>query len=126
MQTLTLTVLDKEYAIHRLDPDADIPAVVFSSNFYSISTTDEEMSIVCEADIHIGPAKTDSGWSCIKVIGPLDFSLTGILAGISTTLADVNISLFVISTYDTDYFLVKSRDLSRTLDALRGAGYLIK
>ncbi len=126
MRKLALTVLDKEYAIHRLDPDADIPTTVFGSHFYSISRTDEELSIVCEQDIEIDSAKTSADWSCIKVIGPLDFSLTGILAGISSTLADAKISLFAISTYDTDYFLVKSRELPNTLYTLKNAGYVIE
>lgn len=126
MPNLALTVLDKEYTIHRLDPDANIPATVFGSQFYSISRTDEELSIVCEADIQIDSAKTSADWSCIKVIGPLDFSLTGILAGISSTLADVKISLFTISTYDTDYFLVKSRELPNALYTLKNAGCVIE
>ncbi len=126
MPKLALTVLDKKYAIHRLDPDANIPGTIFGSQFYSISRTDEELSIVCEADIHIDSVKTSASWSCIKVIGPLDFSLTGILAGISATLADAKISLFAISTFDTDYFLVKSRELSKALHAIKDAGYVIK
>ena len=126
MRKLALTVLDKEYTIHRLDPDADIPATVLGSQFYSISRTDEELSIVCEPDIEIDSAKSSADWSCIKVIGPLDFSLTGILAGISATLADAKISLFAISTFDTDYFLVKSRELPNVLYTLKNAGYVIE
>ena len=126
MPKLALTVLDKEHAIHHLDADANIPVTVFGTQFYSISRTDEELSIVCEADIQIDSAKTSAGWSCIKVIGPLDFSLTGILASISSTLADAKISLFAISTFDTDYFLVKSRELPKALHVLKSAGYVIK
>lgn len=126
MSALALTVLDKEYAIHRLHPDADIPETLFNSQFYTITKTQDELSIVCEADIHIDSAKTNVGWACFKMIGPLDFSLTGILAGISSALADASISLFAISTFDTDYFLVKRIQLPEAILALKKAGYVIK
>ena len=81
---LTLTVLDKEYSVHRLKSEAEIPRNILGTSFYSISKTGEELSIVCESDITINSNKVDAGWSCLKALGPLDISLTGVLAGIST------------------------------------------
>jgi len=66
---------------------------------------------------------TEPGWSVLKVIGPLDFSLTGILAGISRVLSDVDISLYALSTWDTDYILIRSSDKDRAIKALTGAGH---
>jgi len=120
---LTLTVLDKEYSVHRLKPEAEIPRNILGTSFYSISKTGEELSIVCESDITINSNKVDTGWSCLKVLGPLDISLTGVLAGISTVLAEASISIFAISTYDTDYILIKTKNLTKGIKALETTGY---
>ena len=101
---LKLSILDGEYAIHRFPPEGDIPAL--NGSFLSITRTEDELSIVCDADIPLKSEKSESGWTCIKVLGPLDFGLTGILAKIASVLAEVEISIFAISTYDTDYILV--------------------
>ena len=69
--------------------------------------------------------KTEPGWSCIRVRGSLDFELTGIIANLSGTLADVGISIFAISTFETDYVLVKSADMDKARDALVDNGYVI-
>jgi len=78
---------------------------------YSISKSEEELSIVCSSSIQLNSEKCELGWFCIKIIGSLDFSLTGILAEISAVLAEAEISIFAISTFDTDYILVKSEKL---------------
>jgi hypothetical protein len=123
---LTLTVLDKEYSIHRLNPEALIPEDVFGSGFYFIGKTDEELSIVCECDIFIDSEEVDTGWSCLKVSGPLDLGLTGVLAGISAVLAKAGISIFALSTYKTDFILTKTNGLSNGITALEAAGYSVK
>ena len=122
---LTLTVLDKEYSIHRLKPEDEIPRNILGTSFYSISKTGEELSIICESDITINSNKVDAGWSCLKLLSPLDLDLTGILANISTVLAEASISIFVISTYDTDYILVKTKNLTKGIRALETAGYVV-
>ena len=121
---LTLAVLDGEYAVHRLSPEQDIPLNVLKGNFFSITKTDKELSIVCSTHLSVSSEKTETGWACIKVLGPLDFSLTGILAKISSVLAEVRISIFAISTYDTDYILVKKEKLAMAQDRLSKAGYI--
>lgn len=122
MTNLKLTVLDGKYTIHRFSPESDIPAL--TGNFLSITRTDDELSIVCDADIPLKSEKSERGWACIKVLGPLDFGLTGILARIASVLAEAEISIFAISTYDTDYILVKKEKLAKAKEALLEAGYV--
>ena len=123
---LRLAVLDGEYAVHRLQPEQDIPSSILKGNFFSITRTDEELSIVCDAHLPIVSEKSESGWSCIKVLGPLDFVLTGILAKITRVLAEVEISIFALSTYDTDYILVKKDKLPTAKKVLEIAGYVFE
>ena len=94
------------------------------TGLYFIGCTDGELSLVCETDK--APANTlarEDGWRALRVVGTLDFSLTGILSGIATVLADAKIGIFAVSTYDTDYILVKQEDLDRAVGALKRAGY---
>ena len=120
---LFLSVLSETYRIHKLSPNASIPEEILKSNNYSVSKTENELSVVCSEVIEVQSLQNSKGWKCIKVKGPLDFNLTRILAGISDILAQANISIFAISTYDTDYFLVRSQNLSSARTELRLAGY---
>ena len=104
---LTLSILEGIFGIYRLKTGSEIPAWVYESSFFSITRTPEELSVVCQESsipAHI-PAGTQAerSWNCLKVEGPLDFGLTGILAGISRALDDNGVSIFAVSTYDTDY-----------------------
>ena len=123
---LTLDVLAGDFSIHRLAPGSDIPPQVTASGFYSVSRTADELSIVCRAEIEVAAEKSEPGWTCLKVLGPLDFALTGILSGIAATLAKAGISLFAISTFDTDYILVRVESLERAVQALVEAGYQVQ
>jgi len=123
MQTICLCFLKKELTIHRLSADADIPEAVLGCDFYSISRNPDELTIVASQDVTIESAKQETGWVCIKVQGPLDFGLTGILSGISGVLAGAGVSIFAISTFDTDYILVKKEQARLSGDALAAAGY---
>ena len=120
---LVLSVISENFTIHKLSPDASTPEEILKSNYYSISKTENELSLVCSEVIKVQSLQSSKGWKCIKVKGPLDFNLTGILADISDILAQTNISIFVISTFDTDYILVRNRDLSSATTKLRLAGY---
>ena len=119
---LKLTVMPGKFAIHRFAPDAALPEEVLSSNFLSVTRTDEELSIVCGEGLLLESPRCEVGWSCIKVIGPMNFSLTGILARLAHLLADADISLFALSTFDTDYLLVKTDQLKPAVDALAAGG----
>ena len=120
---LVLSVLSDTFIIHKLSPDVSIPEEILKSDYYSVSKTENELSVVCSELIEVQTLQSSKGWKCIKVKGPLDFNLTGILAGISDILAQANISIFAISTFDTDYILVRSQDLSSAINKLRKAGY---
>ena len=121
---IKLAILDGEFTVHRLPLEADIPSI--KDNFFSITHTAEELSIVCDSNTPIQSKKSEGNWVCIKVLGPLDFALTGILAKISTVLAEAKISIFAISTYDTDYILVKSNTIEPAKNALKKAGYIFE
>ena len=123
---LVLCVLSETFTIHKLSPDLSIPEEILKSNYYSVTKTDNELSVVCSELIEVKSLQSSKGWKCIKVKGPLDFNLTGILAGISDILAQANISIFAISTFDTDYILVRSKDLSSARNKLRKAGYKLE
>jgi hypothetical protein len=71
-------------------------------------------------------SRAETGWRCLKVQGPLDFNLTGILSSIAAPLAEVEVSIFAISTYNTDYILVKENDLEKAKQALRASGHTLK
>ena len=120
---LVLSVLSETFTIHKLSPDLSIPEEILKSNYYTVTKTENELSVVCLELIEVQSLQRSKGWRCIKVKGPLDFNLTGILAGISDILTRVNISIFAISTFDTDYILVRSQNLSSARNKLSKAGY---
>jgi hypothetical protein len=123
---LTLSVLPDAFAICRLDPEAAIPGWATADRFFSITRTHDELSIVClQRDVPAG-IRCEPGWRCLKVEGPLALSLIGIMASLSSTLAQAGISLFALSTYDTDYLLVKEDKLERAIRALAEAGHRIE
>ncbi|MDT8421170.1 MAG: ACT domain-containing protein [Desulfuromonadales bacterium] len=126
MSGLQLTLLEGLFAVHRLGPDSDIPPQLLREGFFAVTRSAEELSIVCSENFELASERVEREWCCLKVEGPLEFSLTGIIAGISTVLARAGISLFVVSTFDTDYLLVRSQALSAATEALLNAGYLIR
>ena len=120
---LTMRLLKDIYGVCRLDKNELIPEWAQKSDFFSITKTNEELSIVCsQEDIPID-IQCEKNWRVLKIEGPLDFSLIGILSSISTVLANNKISIFAISTYDTDYILVKSSDLDNAIESLLKEGY---
>jgi hypothetical protein len=120
---LTLRVLAGELAICRLPPDAPVPTLAARAPVLSITRTADELSIVCPvADAPPG-AEVEAGWRALRVAGPLDFALTGILAAIAAPLAQARISIFAVSTFDTDYVLVREAALDAAIEALRQAGH---
>lgn len=120
-----LKLLDGEFTVHRLDPAIPIPAIVTGESFCWVARTDEELSVVCRSALEVDSTTKAPGWICLKVQGPLDFALTGVLAGIATVLADTGVSIVALSTFETDYILVKKDALHEAVSALREAGYTI-
>jgi hypothetical protein len=121
---LVLSVLEETFSIHRLAPDASLPEAVSECDFYSLSKTTDELSLVCPEHIAVKSEKSNPDWKCLKVAGPLDFELTGILAGITEVLAKEKLSVFAISTFDTDYILIKKQGLTAAISALQRVGYI--
>jgi hypothetical protein len=119
----TLSVLDSTFTIHSLSEEQAIPAAVLSSDFYFIGKTHDELSLVVKEDIVIDAIESDYDWRVLEVLGPLNLSMVGIMAQISAVLAAAKISIFVVSTFETDYFLVKSETLSKAVAALKKARY---
>jgi hypothetical protein len=122
---LSLKILPDRMAVCRFDPAAALPDWVDRSAFFSITRSDEELTVVCaEAPVPSGTL-SNGGWRCFKVQGPLDFSETGIIVSLTKPLAESGVSVFVISTFNTDYLMVKDNDLAQAIDALTVAGHEI-
>jgi uncharacterized protein len=122
---LTLCVLPGTYAVCRLDSSASMPEWATSGDFFSVTRTADELSMVCDQSLVPEDLKCEGGWRCLKVQGPLDFGLTGVLDSLSLPLAEDAISIFVISTYDTDYLMVKAADLEQAIAVLEQAGNIV-
>jgi hypothetical protein len=118
-----LSTLDELYAVVRLDPDTSVPEWVYSGHFWSVTRTDDELSVVCRQDDVPPGASAERGWVAFSLGGPFDFTLTGIVASLCTPLAEARVPIFVLSTFETDYLLVPEPDLSRSIEALRDAGH---
>lgn len=119
----SIHVLPHEFTIHRCSPDGPVPVEVYGSDFYWIGKTDEELSIVCEASLKVRSVKHSDGWSCLRLKGPLDLGSIGVLAAITDALASARIGVFALSTFDTDYILVKTADLPNATRALMKSGH---
>ncbi len=94
--------------------------------FVSVTRTADELSVICAESAIPQGIQGETGWRIFKIDGPLDFALTGILASVAQPLAEVGVSIFAISTYDTDYVMVKEQDLEKAVHALEGAGHQVK
>jgi hypothetical protein len=125
MPKQTLAVLPESFTIHSLDPEAGIPNAVIKAPIYFIGKTEDELSVVLPSHISVDAIESDSHWHALELIGPLHLSMVGIMAHIGKVLADVKISIFVVSTFDTDFFLIKSNKLQDALNALTKAGYTV-
>lgn len=123
---LELEVLAAPMTIARLAPGDDVPEWIEPESWHSVTRTGEELSVVCESRLVPPGVRRTKAWRALKVAGPLDFSLTGILVRIAGPLADAGISIFSVSTYDTDYVLVPEEDLGRAVEGLRAAGLVVR
>ncbi len=122
---MNLVLLSQPLAVCRLSPQQDIPAWVLQQrSLLSITYTHDELSIVCPASSVPAETQSEKYWQAIKVQGPLDFSLTGILSTLAAPLAMEHIPIFVISTFDTDYILVKEQDVEHARTVLEEHGHI--
>ena len=121
-----LILLDGLYAICRLDPSAGLPVWAGAGRFQCSTRTPDELSIVCEASLVPPGVRHEGGWSLLKVEGSFDFSAVGVVASLAGPLARNGISIFVISTFDTDYLLIKRDRLDASARALAAAGHTVR
>jgi hypothetical protein len=120
MTGLTLSLLPETLAVARLPAGAAPPGWIdWTDPFVTVSRTRDELSVVCPEARLPADVQAERGWRGFKVEGPLDFALTGILARLAAPLAEAGISIFAISTYDTDYLLVRSGDLDAATAVLQ-------
>ena len=125
MPKQTLSVLPNKFTIHSLSVDAEIPSKVFKSSLYFIGKTHDELSIVVPESVNIKSDESDVDWRVLEVLGPLQLSMVGIMAQIGNVLASATVSIFVVSTFETDFFLVKQKDLEIATNALEKDGYKV-
>ena len=123
---LSLRLLEGRFSVCCLPDGEAVPSWVMSTaGFSSVTRTAEELSIVCPQDAVPEGIRCETGFRALQVAGPLDFGLTGILASLATPLAEAGISIFALSTYDTDYVFVREASLPSAIQALTAAGHQI-
>lgn len=108
-----------DLAICRLPPGAELPAWIDEGDLLSVTRTKDELSIVCSAFCVPEDVTAERHWRMVKVKGPLDLSLTGVIATLTTPLSEKGISVFVISTFETDYLLLRSEQFDDAIELLR-------
>ena len=123
---MELAVQDGLLAICRLPAGAPVPPWAGrAQRFLTVSRTRDELSLTLDAEVVPADVACARGWRALRVEGPLDLDLVGVLAAIAGPLAEAGVSLFAISTYDTDYVLVKTASLARAVAALERAGHRV-
>ena len=125
MLPLTLVRMTGTFAVCKLPPDAPLPDWAASGSLFSITRTTDELSVVCHQDAVPEGVRCERGWRCLRVAGTLDFSLVGVLASLVGPLAGAALSVFVLSTFDTDYLLVKEQVLGLAVEVLLRHGHSI-
>ncbi len=123
---LHIAVLEPEIAVCSLPPDVAPPRPVPGTVIYSVTVTPEEISVVCEAAHAPAGARVERGWRALRIQGPLDFSLVGVLNSVLTPLVKAQVPVFAISTFQTDFVLVRDTDLRPALTVLRIAEHTIE
>lgn len=125
---MRLLLLEENYAVVKFKPNHGLPqwASDYDGGLLSITFTPEELSIVCKEEKALveNAEHIEKTWRCLKVEGPLDFNLTGILNELTKPLAEQQVSIFAISTFDTDYLLVKSNNIDKAIQALEQQGHI--
>jgi hypothetical protein len=124
---LTLSALSEAFAICRLSPDAPIPAWADHGPFVSVTRTHDELSIVCPQVNVPAEVRAERDWRCLKVEGSFALDGTiGVLLALAAPLAEAQVSIFAMSTFDTDYLLIQEKDLTRAIEALEWAGHRVE
>lgn len=120
---MNIEIIDVQFSICKI---MEINNIEFDDEFYFLGKTDEEISLVCSSkNVPKNCIEEDKEWRAFRIQGILDFSLLGILSAISTVLTENGISIFVVSTFNTDYILVKETNFKLAMQALEGEGYTL-
>ena len=123
---MNIIVLEHKYCIYKFKNESTFPGWIYSSDFYSVTKTGNEISVVTiQPDSIPEDIICNGDWRILKIKGPLDLSLVGIIAEVSTILKNKKVPIFIISTFDTDYILVKQKDLNIGIKALEEKGHNI-
>lgn len=122
---LELSLQPQHLAISRLASNAPIPTWATHGSFFSVTRTSDELSIVAEESLTPAGLQSQPGWRALKVHGPFAFTEIGVISALAAPLAEAKISLFVVSTFDTDYLLLASVDLAAAISTLEQAGHTI-
>ena len=125
LQYHNLVVLAGRYAICRLDAGTPIPEWIWQGEFVSVTRTPDELSVVCPESVVPGSVRADRDWRAFRVVGTQDLDLVGVLASLARPIAQADVSLFALATFDTDYLLIRAADMRRAVEALTAAGYEI-
>jgi len=120
-----LFLLEGQFAVCRLAPGEEVPAWASGGAFSSVTRTRDELSVVCPEGAVPDETRCEGGWRIFQIEGPLDFGLTGVLASVAEPLAKADVSIFALSTFDTDYVLVKEESVERAIAALAAAGHQV-
>ena len=121
---MRLQIIEGKFSVCKVE---NLRAVNFNVPWLFVGKTDAEISVVClTADVPHATLAREDGWRALRVAEPMDFGLTGVLAGISTVLAQAGISIFAVSTFDTYYILIKAENLGLAQTALETGGYTIE
>lgn len=124
--SFTFRALPGRFAVLRLDPGAAIPEWAMRGEFFSVTRTDDELSIVCRQEQAEPDVSCSADWVCLKLLGPFDFDETGVVAAVTSIIADEDIGVFVLSTFDGDHLLVKAADFPVAVSALEQRGHVVK
>ncbi|MEJ2099592.1 MAG: ACT domain-containing protein [Desulfobacterales bacterium] len=123
---ISLKILPDRMAVSRFEPSAPLPDWIDKPGFYSITRTAEELSVVCSEERVPAEVESETGWRCFQLSGPFDFSEIGIISSLTQPLTESGVSVFVISTFDTDYLMVKEEHFTKTIDVLTAQGHQVQ
>jgi len=124
--SLSLELLPDRLAICRLDPEQADFDWDPGEGLLSVTFTDDEVSVVCDEAVAPADAEVSRGWRCLRVDGPLDLGMVGVLAALAGALASAGVSVFALSTFDTDHLLVRDAQLEQAVASLRSAGHDVR
>jgi len=123
---LTLDLLEENFVICRLPPLSSLPSWAFTGPFISITKTNDELSIITIDDNRLPKdIQCERNWRCLKLKGPFPFDMTGVLSSVLNPLAKADVGILAISTFDTDYVLIKDKNLQIAIDVLKQNGHIV-